>query len=184
GAEEQSHTHGHERGQQRLGGAVDDAGEGVPAGLVGAEPVVEAGRQQGGGVTAVGRVEVGEQAGQQRPGDGDEKDEGGAHGRRGDRTAGGAGAPADGVARAGEDVGEAHGCVPSVSLASATVPVRAVESSVQSRSTPTLAAVVVSALRAAASLLFSTLPEAAVRVVRRRTSMTGWRRSTARLMMT
>src|SRR5699024_4312346 len=161
GAEDQSHTHGHERGQQRLGGAVDDAGEGVPTGLVGAEPVVEAGRQQGGGVAAVVRVEVGEQAGPKCPGDGDEQDQGRDHGRRGDRTAGGAGA--GGGAIVGEGVGEAHGCVPFVSLlASAAVPVGAAEWSVQSRSTPTLAAVVVSALRAAASLLFSPLPEAAV----------------------
>src|SRR5699024_11390107 len=50
--------HGDDRRGDRVGGAVDDAGEHIAPGRVGAEPVVAAGGLQGGPAEAVGLKEV------------------------------------------------------------------------------------------------------------------------------
>ena len=123
--------------------------------------MLEARGLQRGGVSAVDGVEMGEEAGGQRPGDRDEQNQSGDDGRRGERGACPSGACAPGLSAltAGED--DAHEFF-------------SFDSSSQSRSTPTLAAVAVMARRVGSSWLRRALPaEAALRFVRRRTSITG-----------
>src|SRR5699024_10457673 len=115
GADHEADGHGHERRGDRVGGAVDHAGEHVPPGRVGAEPVLGAGGLQGGADGGGGPV-GGEQPRCQRPGDRQQQHQGGEHhggAQRGQAPSAGPGGSGGRGLIAGEGL-EAHHAVTSL----------------------------------------------------------------------